>query len=59
MVKNNWNYFAIGLGITSIVIGLLRVFLWEIKFMDSVELFIIGLGLVAVSLANKNTKNNS
>ncbi len=55
-MKSNWNNITIGLGIGSIIIGILRVFLWDFKFMDTIELFIIGFGLVIISIQKNSIK---
>lgn len=59
MMNVNWDSIIIGLGIASIVIGLARIFLWNIDFMDSIELFIIGLGLIAIAFSNRKRLNKN
>jgi hypothetical protein len=58
-MKMDWNNIAIGLGIASIIIGLLRIFLWDFEIMDSIELFIIGFAVIAFSSFNRNKVNKN
>ena len=58
-MKMDWNNIAIGLGIASIIIGLLRIFLWGFEVMDCIELFIIGFAIIALSISNRNKVNKS
>jgi hypothetical protein len=58
-MKMDWNNISIGLGIASIIIGLLRIFLWDFEIMDSIELFIIGFAIIALSSFNRNKVNKN